>query len=159
QRHVDYATVHAGATIAYAESGTTISNDLLQIRPTFAAGVPRFFEKLYGRVLTDVSHEPAVLRAIFDKALSIGKECVRTGRQPLAYRAADRLVFQKIRNAIGGRIRFFISGGAALEREVAEFFWAVGLPIYEGYGLSETSPVIALNGPGAARIGTVGRLV
>jgi long-chain acyl-CoA synthetase len=99
------------------------------------------------------------VRAVFEKALRAGRDYVRTDRRTVAYLAADRLVFQKIRARVGGRIRFFISGGAALEKEIAEFFWAIGLPIYEGYGLSETSPVIALNGPGAASIGSVGRIV
>src|SRR5262249_16632926 len=77
----------------------------------------------------------------------------------LAYRAADRAIFQKIRAHLGGRLRFFISGGAPLSAEIAEFFWAIGLPIYEGYGLTETSPVITLNGPDCLRLGSVGRPV
>jgi long-chain acyl-CoA synthetase len=77
----------------------------------------------------------------------------------LTYRAADRAVFQQIRARLGGKIRFFVAGGAALDRDIAEFFWSVGLPVYEGYGLSETSPVIALNGPGCMRLGTVGRIL
>jgi long-chain acyl-CoA synthetase len=159
QRHVDYACFYAGATIAYAESGATVVGDMLQVRPTFAAGVPRFFEKIYARILSEVGRGPGVRRAIFDKALQIGREHCQSGQGALAYRAADRVVFQKIRARLGGRIRFFISGGAALEREITEFFWAVGLPIYEGYGLSETSPVITLNGPDGVRIGSVGRAV
>jgi long-chain acyl-CoA synthetase len=159
QRHVDYACFYAGTTIAYAESGTTVVGDMLQVRPTFAAGVPRFFEKIYARILSEVGRGPGVRRAIFDKAVQIGSEHRQSGHASLAYRVADRVVFQKIRARLGGRIRFFISGGAALEREVTEFFWAVGLPIYEGYGLSETSPVITLNGPDDVRIGSVGRAV
>ena len=158
QRHVDYACFYAGATIAYAETGATVSQDMLQIRPTFAAGVPRFFQKIYTRILAEAG-QGRVRKAIFDKAIRIGREHSQSGRQSLAYRAADRLVFQKIRARLGGRIRFFISGGAAMERHITEFFWSVGLPIYEGYGLSETSPVITLNGPGAVRLGSVGRTV
>jgi long-chain acyl-CoA synthetase len=159
QRHVDYACLYAGATIAYAESGATVANDMLEIHPTFAAGVPRFFEKLYTRIYSEVSSGPSVLRIIFDRAVQIGMEHLHTERSTLSYRAADRAVFQKIRARLGGKIRFFISGGAALDKHTAEFFWALGLPIYEGYGLSETSPVITLNGPGCTRIGSVGRLV
>ena len=159
QRHVDYACFYAGATIAYAESGATVANDMLEIHPTFAAGVPRFFEKLYTRICSEVSSGPSVLRIIFDRAVQIGMEHLHTERSSLSYRAADRAVFQKIRARIGGKIRFFISGGAPLDKHTAEFFWAVGLPIYEGYGLSETSPVITLNGPGCTRIGSVGRVV
>jgi long-chain acyl-CoA synthetase len=159
QRHVDYACFHAGTTIAYPESGGTVVGDMLKIRPTFAAGVPRFFEKIYTRILSEVGRGSRVRRAIFDKAVQIGRDHLQTGHISLAYRAADRVVFQKIRARLGGRIRFFISGGAALEREITEFFWSVGLPIYEGYGLSETSPVITLNGPDGVRIGSVGRAV
>jgi long-chain acyl-CoA synthetase len=159
QRHVDYACLNAGVTIAYAESTLTVVDDMMQVRPTFASGVPRFFEKVYGRVLSEVSRGPSVRRAIFSKALQIGREYLLTGHRSLCYGVADRLVFRHIRARLGGKLRFFISGGAALQRDVAEFFWAIGLPIYEGYGLSETSPVITLNGPGISKFGTVGRAV
>ncbi len=159
QRHVDYASFHGGATIAYAKGLTSVAEDMAAVRATFASGVPRFFEKVYARIWWEVSRGPAVRRALFEKALTIGRSHVETGSVSLAYRAADRLVFRKIRERLGGRIRLFISGGAALEKEIAEFFWAVGLPIYEGYGLTETSPVITLNGPGMARPGSVGQVV
>jgi long-chain acyl-CoA synthetase len=159
QRHVDYASFHAGATIAYADCLTSVADDMTAVRPTLAAGVPRFFEKAYARIWWEVSRGPAVRRAIFEKALAIGKVHVETGNSSLSYRAADRVVFRKIRERMGGRIRLFISGGAALEKEIADFFWAIGLPIYEGYGLTETSPVITLNGPGDARSGSVGRVI
>ena len=159
QRHVDYASMRAGATIAYSESAVTAAADMLQVRPTYAAGVPRFFEKVYQGVCAEASRGSFITRAIFEKAEQIGRKRIRTGRASLAYKVADRLVFQRIRARLGGRIRLFISGGAALERQVEEFFWAAGLPIYEGYGLSETSPVITLNGPSSVRLGTVGRKV
>jgi long-chain acyl-CoA synthetase len=159
QRHVDYACMRAGVSIAYAESVTAVAENMIELRPTFAAGVPRFFEKVYGRIMSEVSRAPAVRRAIFEKAVRLGKECLRDGHTSVACRAADRVVFQKIRHRLGGRVRFFISGGAALDKEIAEFFCAIGLPIYEGYGLSETSPVISLNTPGATRLGSVGRVV
>jgi len=159
QRHVDYASFYAGSTIAYAGSIGSVVEDMAAVRPTFAAGVPRFFEKMYGRVLAQISCGPAIRRAIFNKALQIGRAQVRTGKKTLAYCVADRMVFGAIRERLGGRFRFFISGGAALDKGVAEFLWAVGLPVYEGYGLTETSPVITLNGPAAARIGSVGRVV
>jgi long-chain acyl-CoA synthetase len=159
QRHVDYASLLAGATTAYAQNIMTVSDDMMEVRPTFAAGVPRFFEKIYERILSEVSRASAVRRAIFERALRTGRDRVRTGQDSLAYKAADRVVFEHIRAHLGGRIRCFISGGAALSKEIAEFFWAIGLPIYEGYGLTETSPVITLNGPGAVRHGTVGRAI
>src|SRR3989454_2102130 len=159
QRHVDYASFYAGSTIAYAESIASVIDDMAAVRPTFAASVPRFFEKVYARVLSQISRGPAIRRAIFNKAVRIGRAYVWTGKKTLAYCVADRMVFDAIRERLGGRLRFFISGGAALDREVAEFFWAVGLPVCEGYGLTETSPVVTLNGPAAARIGSVGRVV
>jgi long-chain acyl-CoA synthetase len=159
QRHVDYASVHAGATIAYAESLAAVADNMMEVHPTFCAGVPRFFEKVYARILSEAARAPGVRRAIFEKAISVGKEFVSTGRPSLAHRAAERAVFRKIRERMGGCMRCFISGGAPLETEIAEFFHAIGLPIYEGYGLTETSPVITLNGPGAVRLGTVGRPV
>ena len=159
QRHVDYASLHTGTTIAYTPSVTSVAEDMAEVRPTFASGVPRFFEKVYARIISEVSRGPAIRRVIFDKAVRIGLEHLRTGHTSLAHRAADRVVFQKIREQLGGRIRFFISGGAALDKQIAEFFCAVGLPIFEGYGLTETSPVVTLNGPAGNRIGSVGRVV
>ena len=159
QRHVDYASLDAGVTIAYAESVSAAQDDMLEVRPTFAAGVPRFFEKIYARIFSEVSRAPAIRRAIFEKAVRIGKDSLVTGQHALAWKAADRVVFQTIRHRLGGRIRFFISGGAALDKEIAEFFAAIGIPVFEGYGLTETSPVITLNGPGANRIGSVGKAV
>ena len=159
QRHVDYASFYGGASIAYAENASTVGVDMSEVRPTFAAGVPRFFERIYTRTLGEVSSESSVVRAMFEKAVRIGKGAVRSGRRGIAYRAADLAIFRKIRAKLGGRIKFFISGGAALPKDIGEFFWAVGLPVYEGYGLTETSPVIALNGPGSTRIGSVGRPV
>jgi long-chain acyl-CoA synthetase len=159
QRHVDYASMYAGAAIAYSGNTTSVAEDMAAVRPTFAAGVPRFFEKMYARTIWEVSQSPAVKRAVFDKALRIGRDHLRAGKSSIWYRAADRFVFSRIRERLGGRIRLFISGGAALAKEVAEFFWTVGLPIYEGYGLTETSPVITLNGPDAFRLGSVGAVI
>jgi long-chain acyl-CoA synthetase len=159
QRHVDYASLDAGCTIAYAENMTAVQSNFMDVKPTFAAGVPRFFEKVYGRIMSEVERGPAIRRAIFDKAVRVGKESLGAREHSLAWKAADHVVFQKIRERLGGRIRFFISGGAALQKEIGEFFAAIGVPIYEGYGLTETSPVITLNGPGSNHIGSVGRPV
>ena len=159
QRHVDYASFHAGATIAYGDSGGSVVDDMTAVRPTFAAAVPRFFEKVRARILWEVSRGPAIKRVLFEKALAIAGHHFRTGESSIAYQAVDYLIFRAIRRRLGGRIRLFISGGAALEKEIAEFFWAAGLPVYEGYGLTETSPVITLNGPGSVRVGSVGTVV
>ena len=159
QRHVDFAALYSGATIAYAESLNAVAQNMAEVKPTFAAGVPRFFEKVYNHILSEVGKAPRVRRAVFEKAVAIGKEYIRTGQTSLAHRAAERVVFKKIRERLGGRLRWFISGGAALEKEIAEFFYAVGLPILEGYGLTETSPVVTMTSPFAPRIGSVGQAV
>ncbi len=136
------------------------------ISPTLFAGVPRFFEKVRGKVLEKAGRS-AVGAALVNWAVEVGKQAAYreiTGRPvetmlALQRRAADRLVFAKIRHALGGRVRYAISGGAALPMHVNEFFHAVGIPILEGYGLTETSPVIAVNAPsrGMLRLGTVGK--
>jgi long-chain acyl-CoA synthetase len=159
QRHVDYACIHAGATIAYAESLAGIADNMAEVRPTFAAGVPRFFEKMYARVMSQARESSPVRRVVFEVAMRAAKEYARTSRKPKMYGLADGLVYQRIREKLGGRLRWFISGGAPLEREIAEFFFGIGIPIFEGYGLSETSPVLTLNGPGEFKIGTVGKPV
>jgi long-chain acyl-CoA synthetase len=159
QRHADYASMLAGASIAYAENLTTVGDNMKEVRPTFAAGVPRFFEKVRSTVLADVHSGPGLRRRVFHWALGVGMKAVRTNQRGFQHSVADRLVLRKIREHLGGHLRWFISGGAALEKEVAEFFFAVGIPILEGYGLTETSPVIALNGPDDPRIGSVGKLV
>jgi len=155
QRHVDYAAMYSGATIAYAEGLATVLGNIREVRPTFVAGVPRFFEKVRAVILSEIEKGPAARKHVFDWALRTALQKER--RSGVQYALADRLVFRKLRKYMGGRIRWFISGGAALEPEVAEFFYAVGLPILEGYGLTETSPVIALSRPGETRIGSVGK--
>jgi long-chain acyl-CoA synthetase len=159
QRHVDYASLHAGAAIAYSDNAASVVKDMAELRPTFAAGVPRFFEKIYARIISEVSRHARITRGIFHQAVKIGRKSARNRNNSIWHRAADRFIFRKIRSEFGGRIRLFISGGAALQKEIAEFFWAVGLPIYEGYGLTETSPVVTLNGPDAVRLGSVGHVV
>ncbi len=160
-----YSMLHAGVVINYAGGIDTVAADMQELRPTMMASVPRLYEKIYTRVLDSVRAGPAVRRRIFAWARRVGEAWVdRTlAGAPVppglaAQRAlADRLVFSALRARTGGRIRFFISGGAPLAPEIARFFHAAGMPIFEGYGLTETSPVMAVNVFGGAKLGTVGR--
>ena len=165
ERMAEYLMLHHGVTIAYAEGVDQVVANLAEVRPTLMCSVPRFYEKVNVRVREKVAKDPPWRQRLFAWALEVGGEYFRhrverTSPSPalrMKHAIADRLVFKKIRGRVGGRIRVFVSGGAPLAREVAEFFGAAGLPILEGYGLSETSPVIAVNLPDAMRPGTVGR--
>jgi long-chain acyl-CoA synthetase len=161
ERMVDYLYWDVGASIAYAESMDKVADNLVEVRPMIAVSVPRLFEKIYSRVtgVTGIKkHIVAWARGVGERVADAKFE----GRAPggalaMQYRLADRLVFSKLREKTGGRLRNFVSGGAPLSAEVGKFFFAAGLPVYEGYGLTETSPVIAVNKPGAVRLGTVGK--
>ena len=146
-----YFMIFQGATIAYAESMQTVGDDIRLVRPTLAAAVPRFYEKTVARIYEQVETAGPLAKKLFLWA-------VRTGRKRGLRRfLADRLVWRKIRARLGGRLRFFISGGAPLPRELGEFFYAAGILILEGYGLTETSPVISVNSEKSFCFGTVGR--
>jgi long-chain acyl-CoA synthetase len=165
ERLVFHLYLYAGATVAFAEAIETIARDIAAVRPTLMTGVPRVYEKLHGRVLDAVREGSALRQRLFGWALGVGLARSRAilGRRPvplglaLRHAVADRLVFAKIRGRVGGRVRMLISGSAPLPRPIAEFFHAVGLPIIEGYGLTETSPVLTVNPADAIRLGTVGR--
>jgi long-chain acyl-CoA synthetase len=148
-----------GATTAYAQNFASIGDDMREVRPTFAACVPRFFEKIYARVLDEVSRSSTAKRLVFEAAIRAAPRTRSGGRASIEHALFERFVYRKVRARLGGQIRFLISGGAALNKEIAEFFYIIGIPILEGYGLTETSPVIALNALGSMRIGTVGRPV
>jgi long-chain acyl-CoA synthetase len=159
-----YSMFHAGVVINYAGGIDTVAADMQECRPTLMAAVPRLYEKIHTRVLDSVRASPAPRRRIFAWARRVGEEWAdRTlARAPippsllLTSHLADRLVFARLRARTGGRIRFFISGGAPLSAEIARFFYAAGMPILEGYGLTETSPVIAVNTDRHTKLGTVG---
>ncbi len=165
ERMVDFIYLYKGVEIAYAENVANVAANLQELKPHMFVGVPRLFEKMQARILEAVAASPAPRQKIFNWALGVGKERLpyRVENKPLpaslAWKAAvaDRLVFRKIVDRLGGRIRFIVSGGAPLSPELAAFFIGAGIDIYEGYGLTETSPVIAVNWPNARRIGTVGR--
>lgn len=167
ERTIDYAYLFNGAPIAYVEDMTTAAQALIEVKPTIVAAVPRFFEKIYANIIEKGHHETGLKRKIFDAAIRTAREAVpwlAYGKHAslslrLRWHLADRAVYSKIRQGVGGRIRRFSSGGAPLAPELAEFFWSVGLPVYQGYGLTETSPVVTFNSPAANKVGTVGRTI
>lgn len=160
-----YLMLHQGATIAYAENIESVPHNLGEVRPTLVISVPRLYEKMYARVMERAINGPWLRKQIFFWALGVGRQQAQlmlAGHPPgvglkLALAIARALVFSKLQAHMGGRLGFFVSGGAPLGREIAEFFLAAGIPIYEGYGLTETAPVISANCPAAIRLGTVGR--
>jgi len=159
-----YTMLHAGATINYAQSIEQIPANLAEVRPTVMIFVPRLYEKLYARVLENAMTSGAVKRRIFFWAREAAERWAETklAKQPIprilaAKKAiADRLVFSKLQARTGGRIRFFVSGAAPLNPEIAKFFYAASLPVVEGYGLTESSPVIAANPLESIKLGSVG---
>jgi long-chain acyl-CoA synthetase len=165
ERTLDYAYAHRVATIAYAESIEKLKDNLLEINPHCFGAVPRVYEKVYGRILDKVQAGSGLKKKLFFWAVGIGREKVgyleRGEPMPaglaMKARLAHALVFKKIQAALGNRFQFAVSGGAPLSRSLAEFFVGAGVMIYEGYGLTETSPVITVNGPGRWRLGTVGK--
>ena len=164
ERMVDYTLMRAGVIINYAESFDKVAQNLGEVRPTIVLSVPRLYEKVYARVLENALSGSAIKRGIFRWARGVGDEwaTLKLDQQPipaglaLKHKIADRLVFAKLRARTGGRIRFFISGSAPLSPEIAKFFYSAGLPVLEGYGLTETSPVLTLNPFTRPKIGTVG---
>jgi long-chain acyl-CoA synthetase len=161
-RHVDFSLIYHGVTLAYCLFMDRLPASLLQVRPTVFVAVPRVYEKIYAQAEQKAKGFPK--RAIFEWALKVGerhKPEILAGKTPTSFRwkLANKLVFSKIREGVGGRVSTFISGGAPLGRELAEWYATVGIRIHEGYGLTETSPVIGVNTPINHRIGTVGKIL
>ena len=165
ERTATFLFFHVGATIAYAESIEAVAANLVEIRPTVLVSVPRLFEKIYSRIMDTILAGSRLKRAIFVWALGTGKKYaareIAGDRVPLHLAlkraVADRLVFGKITARTGGRLRYAICGGAPLSKDIVEFFFAIGLKVLPGYGLTETAPVLTGNTPGNIRFGTVGR--
>jgi long-chain acyl-CoA synthetase len=165
ERMGDYWFFSTGTTIAYVDSFEQVPQGLLEIRPSIALSVPRLYEKMYARVLENALSGGAIKRRIFFWARSVADRWADeklAGREPggllaAQYALAQRLVFSKLKARTGGSLRFFVSGGAPLAPEINKFFFAAGLTILEGYGLTETSPVIGVNTPENFRIGTIGK--
>jgi long-chain acyl-CoA synthetase len=167
ERVVEFCYLYREATIAYAESIEAVARNLQEVRPTIAAGVPRVFEKLHKRMLETGAALPHPRQAIFFRALDVARRwgaAARPGRRPgpvlrVEHALAERLVYRALRERLGGRLRWFISGGAPLQQEIAEVLYGAGLLVLEGYGMTETGTVVAVNRPGRVRFGTVGPLV
>jgi long-chain acyl-CoA synthetase len=161
-RHVDFAMLYHGVTLAYCPFLDQLPASLLEVRPSLFVAVPRVYEKIYAQAEQKAKGLPK--RAIYDWALSVGqhnKSEILAGKTPTSrsWKLANKLVFSKIREGMGGKVETFISGGAPLGRELAEWYADAGIRIHEGYGLTETSPVIAVNTPVNHRIGTVGKIL
>jgi len=158
-RHVDFLMFYHGVTLAYVSFQEHLPPALLEVRPTVFVGVPRMYEKIH----TQVEHKAKGLkRLVYRWAMAVGsshRDKILAGQTPdsLAWKIADRLLYSKVRAGMGGRAQLFVSGGAPLGRELAQWYADIGIRIHEGYGLTETSPVIAVNTPKKHRLGTVGK--
>ncbi len=160
-----YTMFHAGISIYYAESLQTVARDLLEVRPEVLLAVPRIFEKFYAKVRENVAAGGLPVQLIFHWMTALGRRLAAYGYRdqplPLHLRLgrilADALVFGKVRKRLGGRLAMAAVGGAAIHPRILEFFWAAGIPLFEGYGLTETSPLLTINRRGEMVPGSVGR--
>lgn len=161
-----YSFIYIGATIQYGGGVYTVIEDLPVAKPTVMTSVPRLYEKMYAKVHDQLEQAGGLKKAMANWAINLGmlRSELELDRKRVAislrlvHALADKLVLSKLRLALtGGELKYFISGGAPLSAEIARFFFGIGIPVYEGYGLTETSPVLTNNRPGEARIGTVGK--
>jgi len=163
-RTLDYLYIFQGCPVAYVDAVENIAQALLEVHPTVLAAVPRFFEKIYARLMEQGSKTKGLKHGVFEFAMRTAREAApwRCGEKSaglslkVQWAVADLLVYSKIRAGTGGQLRLVLSGGAPLSKALGEFFWAIGIPIYQGYGLTETSPILTSNYP-ENRIGSSGR--
>lgn len=163
-RTLDYIYLFNGVSVAYVDVVEQVGLALTELHPTVIAAVPRFFEKIYARLMEQGSRTVGIKRKLFDWSIKVADQSAAwrcgEGHAGLALRLqwkiADKLVYAKVRAGTGGKLRLVCSGGAPLSKELGEFFWAIGIPIYQGYGLTETSPIITSNYP-KNRVGSSGR--
>jgi long-chain acyl-CoA synthetase len=164
-RTIEYVGLFFGTVTVYAQSIDTLLSDVRESQPTLIPSVPRIYEKIYTRIHSGREQASRLKRALLDWAFRVGRVRSRAeqARLPLPWwlawqvKVADRLVFSKIRDVLGGRLRYAVSGGAPLAKEIAEFMHAVGILVLEGYGLTETTPILSCNRPEAFKFGTVGK--
>ncbi len=162
-----FGAYRLGAKVVFARSVDTLMDDMQTAKPTIMMSVPRLYEKMYSRMTENVAKSSFIKRAIFDWAMAQGRAAnvYRERNEPLPkgleskVRRADKLVFHKVKDRVGGHLRYFVSGGAALSKDIEEFFWAAGINILQGYGLTETAPVCNVNTPTSIRFGSVGRTI
>ncbi|MTI88342.1 MAG: long-chain fatty acid--CoA ligase [Balneolaceae bacterium] len=156
-----YAMISSGVEVYYAESVDTVSKNMPEAKPTIMISVPRLFEKMYNLIVKSVEEGSDTKKAIFDWAVETGRKYAggKRGLISLQKKIADKLVFDKLKQRTGGHVRLFVSGGAALPPEIDTFFKCAGMSILQGYGLTETSPVMAANQPGKEKVGAVGTVI
>jgi len=167
ERLLDHTYFWKGVSIAYAESLDALPQNLREVRPTLMGVVPRVLEKIHEKVVEVVRQAPPSKQRLFQWAVAVGKQYSPYGKERrsatpglrLQHALADWLIYSKVQAQLGGRVSSLISGAAPLSRDLAEFFFALGLPVYEGYGLTETSPVVAVNYPRHVKLGTVGPII
>ncbi|MBI9070567.1 MAG: long-chain fatty acid--CoA ligase [Melioribacteraceae bacterium] len=162
-----YTPFSAGSQIYYAESIEKVATNLIEVSPTIMTAVPRFFERLYSKIKRNIDNQSPKKQKIFNWALEVGRDYAQAKNSTesipvsltLKHKLADKLVYSKLKEKTGGKLRFFVSGGAALPREHGEFFEAIGIIILEGYGLTESSPVLTANSLNNYKFGSIGHPV
>ncbi len=156
-----YAMISSGVEVYYAESVDTVSKNMPEVKPTIMISVPRLFEKMYNLIVKSIEEGSDTKKKIFNWAVETGRKHSegKRGFVTLEKMVADKLVFNKLKERTGGHVRIFVSGGAALPPDIDTFFTYAGMSILQGYGLTETSPIMAANKPGQEKIGAVGTII